>query len=76
MKYVIDRFEENYVILENIETKEKKEILKICLPPYIEEGSILIRTEEGYILDEETTNQRRQEILEKFNRLKNTFYDN
>ena len=35
MKYAVDRIEDNIVVLENIETKEKKKVKKDLLPNVI-----------------------------------------
>ena len=40
-KWAIDRIEELYVILENINTKEKKEVNIELLPSDIKDGSIV-----------------------------------
>ena len=70
MKFVIDRFEGEYAILENIDTQEMKEVLKEDLPFPIYEGSVLKFDGEKYFFDYNTTNFRRHEILLKFERLK------
>lgn len=72
MKYVIDRFEEQYAILENIESKEIKVVTRYCLPTTSLEGTVLYFDGKQYSIDEETTNKRKEEILLKFQRLKNT----
>lgn len=71
MKWIIDRFEENIVILENEETKQKKEVEKSILPLEIKEGSILIEHNHTYFLDVDSERKKRKEIEEKFKRLRN-----
>lgn len=71
MKYVVDRFEGCYAILENMDTKEMKDVLRCLLPSSIYEGSILDFDGEKYFINEGATNDRRKEILSKFERLKN-----
>ena len=70
MKYVIDRIEGEIAILENLDTKEKKEENISHLPKEIKEGSILIFSNDEYKLNLELEKERRKSILEKFNRLK------
>lgn len=71
--FAIDRIEEGIVILENIDTKEKKEVDRVKLPDNIKEGSIVNFINDCYILDWNVEEKRRQEILEKFLKLrKNT----
>ncbi len=70
MKYAIDKIEENIAILEDINTKEKKEINIANLPKDIKEGSILVFKDNKYILDKKEEEKRRKIILEKFNKLK------
>ena len=71
MKYVIDRFEENYAILENMETQEMTEVLKELIPIHAREGSVLVLKEQQYFYDRKETRKRKKNILEKFERLKN-----
>lgn len=70
MKYAIDRIEENIVILEDIISKEKKEVNIDKLPNNIQEGNIVICDDDKYILDEQEENIRRKRIMDKFNKLK------
>lgn len=69
MKYAVDRIIDNIAVLENIETKEIKEVELSILPENIKEGNI-VKEETTYILDKEEENIRRQRIAEKLNRLK------
>ena len=66
MKFSIDRIENEVVVVENIETKEIKEIHKNLLPSSIHEGTILVFVDNYYIEEE----KRLTRIKEKFNRLK------
>lgn len=70
MKYAIDRIEEDIVILEDIISKEKKEVNINKLPNNIQEGNIVICEDDKYILDEQEENIRRKRIMDKFNKLK------
>ena len=68
--FSIDRIEDNLVILENIETKEKIEEERELLPINIHEGSIIKIYNNSYILDENIESKRRNEILERFKNLR------
>lgn len=68
MKYSIDRIEDNIAMIQNIETGEKIEINIELLPENIKEGTIL-KKEEKYTIDEETTNDRKESIQNRFNQL-------
>ncbi len=70
MKYAIDRIEENIVILEDINTKEKIEVEKEVLPLSIKDGTILIYENNEYKLDLNEEELRRKKIQERFNRLR------
>lgn len=69
MKYSVDRIENEIAILENLETKEIKEINKNLLPSPIHEGAILTLVDNQYKLDEEEQN-RLTSLKEKFNKLR------
>lgn len=71
MKWAIDRIINDIVIIENIETLEKKEVSIELLPTSIHEGTILIYENEKYKLNESLEEQRRRIIEEKFKKLRN-----
>ena len=70
IKYIVDRIEEDIVILEKYPTKEMIEIDKKILSSDIHEGSIIIYDRSRYYLDNDEEKKRRQEILERFMRLR------
>lgn len=70
MKYSVDRIENDIAILEDITTKEKKEVKLRLLPKNIVDGSILIYSNKKYTLDEKEEIDRRNNLREKFNALK------
>lgn len=70
MKWTIDRLEENYAILENNLTKELKEVPRTALPDEIHDGTLLIQINNTYTLDLTEEERLRQEILEKFQKLR------
>lgn len=68
MKYIIDRFEGDYAILEGPD-RETKQVRKTDLDQEAREGS-LVREEDGhYILDKDGTEERRKKIQDKFDSL-------
>ncbi len=70
MKYSVDRIENGIAILEDITTKEKKEVKLKLLPKNIVDGSILAYRNKKYTLDESEELHRRNSLREKFNALK------
>lgn len=69
---VIDRFEEAFAVLEDIQTRQQEEFLKSELPPEAREGDVLeIDEADGSLrISEAETAARYKRIREKFNRLK------
>lgn len=70
MKYAVDRIEENIVVLEKLDDKTMIELKKEELPKEIKDGTILVFKDNKYELDLEEEKNKRQSILERFNRLK------
>ena len=66
----IDRIEENIAILENKTTQELKEVDITLLPNNIKEGSIVSYENNIYTLELSKEEKIRQEILERFQRLR------
>lgn len=69
MKFAVDRIEEKYAILENIETGEKREELLTFLP-IVKEKDILIFEDNLYKKDDAKRQRRMEEIREKLEKLK------
>lgn len=69
MKFAVDRIEGEYVILENIETGEKREELLTFLP-IVKEKDILIFEDNLYKKDDAKRQRRMEEIREKLEKLK------
>ena len=70
MKWVVDRFEDDIVIIINDETEETKELNKKDLPASIHEGSILNYINNEYIEDTKEEENRRKSIQDRLNKLK------
>lgn len=67
MKYIIDRFEGDFAILE-LESSFMQ-VLKNMLPENSKEGDLLEQTETGWKLCPEETNSRKQELAERRRRM-------
>lgn len=70
MRFVVDRIEEEIVILESLETKDIIEAEKDALPKEVHEGSVLVYENEEFKMDEETENKRREDLMRRLERLK------
>lgn len=68
MKIVIDRFEGNYAVCE---TEEKKfiDIPKADIPEGAKEGDILMKTDKGYSIEKNETEEKRKAIKNRMNSL-------
>ena len=62
MKYAIDKIEDDIIVLENLDTKELKEVSS---------SQILGEPHEGAIVLEQEENKKRKMLKEKLERLKN-----
>ncbi|HIT71407.1 MAG TPA: DUF3006 domain-containing protein [Candidatus Scatovivens faecipullorum] len=62
ISYSIDRFEGEYAICENRETKEFINIKKDLLPKNCKSGDIITLKNGEYVLDVETTQKEKDEI--------------
>ena len=68
MKYAVDKIEDNIALLENLETKEKKEIDISNMK--IKEGDILVYIDGVYVVDIKERENRLKKLREKLDRLK------
>lgn len=71
MKFVVDRIIDDIVVLEEISTKEKREINLNLLPIDVSDGNVLKYENDCYILDSDCEGERRKLLREKLNKLKN-----
>ncbi|MCL1882172.1 MAG: DUF3006 domain-containing protein [Defluviitaleaceae bacterium] len=69
-KWVIDRIEEEWAVLENTETLESISIPLTSLPKKICEGGTLIKINSKWYLNEAETAARKTRINDRFERLK------
>ena len=68
-EFTVDRFEENYVVLENRKTNGFINVNKNELPEDIDEGDILDRINGKYIIDRAKTEEVSNRISDKMNNL-------
>ena len=68
-EFTVDRFEENYVVLENRKTNEFINVNKNELPEDIDEGDILDKINGKYIIDRNKTEEVSNRISDKMNNL-------
>lgn len=68
--WAVDQIENTTAIIENITTKEKKEVNIQLLPQNIKEGSLISYKNKNYKLELTQEKQRRIDILEKFQKLR------
>jgi len=66
-KFIVDRFEENYAVLEN-EMGKTVDVLRNEIPD-AKEGDIIILRKGKYIIDTEETSRRKKIIAEKLRKL-------
>lgn len=71
MEYIIDRFEENFAVCQNISDERIKNVERKLIPKEAREGDIIVFSDEKYFLDIEKTEKRKKIIEEKFNSLWN-----
>ena len=70
MKYVVDRIEEDKVVLEDLSTKKQIIIKLKDLDFKVREGNILSKEDDKYILDLNTEKLRREKLRNRFNKIK------
>ena len=70
MKYVIDRIEEDKIVLEDLSTRETKVIKLNELDFKVREGNIISYEDNKYTLDLNTEKLRREKLRNRFNKIK------
>lgn len=71
MKYVVERIENDILVLENIDNGEIIEVYKKNIPLEVCEGNIISYSKEmGYLQDIEAEDNRRKNLRERLERLK------
>ena len=67
--YAVDRIEGSTVICECLQTGKSITIDRKHLPFKVKEGDILRKNDEGFVLDEAQTQQRKKRLTARMNRL-------
>jgi len=70
MRFIIDRFEEGFALLENPETLEISEYPRAKLPKGAKEGDVLTESDGILRLDSAETESRAARIRERFRKIK------
>ncbi|MEI6131825.1 MAG: DUF3006 domain-containing protein [Bacillota bacterium] len=65
MRFIIDRFEGNFAILQNSETSEMSEIEKTALPDEVKEGDALLFEGGLFTVDSDEIMRRTKRIIDK-----------
>ena len=60
---IIDRFEEEFAVVENTDTEEMTLIKKALIEESASEGDVIVLSDEIYRVDAEATKKRRAEVL-------------
>ncbi len=68
-KYAVDRLEEGFAILENIDTGEIK-MVELLLLPVVKEKDMLVYKDGFYMIDDEERRKRLEIIRERLEKLK------
>lgn len=75
MKYLIDRLEEGFAVLQN-EDGSFVSVESSLIPSNAKEGDVLIFTSNSYFVDKEETKIRKNNFFQKFSSLKTKKTDN
>lgn len=70
MKYAVDKIIDEIAVIEDMETREMKEVNLELLPEEIQEGNILVYQDNEYSIDRQYEATRRQTLEEKLEELK------
>ena len=70
MSWIIDRFEGDFAVLENVDSQNILEVRRSELPRGVKEGQVIRIVDGRYFIDLQGTAKRRERIKEKFERLK------
>ena len=62
MKYAVDKIIDEIAVIEDMETREMKEVNLELLPEEIQEGNILVYQDNEYFIDRQYEATRRQTL--------------
>ena len=71
MKYAVDKIEDDLVVCEELTTGEKITLNKNEIKGDVQEGTIIIKSDSSYEVNNQEEENRRKLLQEKLNRLKN-----
>ena len=71
MKYAVDKIEDDLVVCEELTTGEKITLNKNEIKVDVHEGTIIIKSDSSYEVNNQEEENRRKLLQEKLNRLKN-----
>lgn len=71
MKYAVDKIEDDLVVCEELTTGEKITLNKNEIKGDVHEGTIIIKSDFSYEVNNQEEENRRKLLQEKLNRLKN-----
>lgn len=71
MKYAVDKIEDDLVVCEELTTGEKITLNKNEIKGDVHEGTIIIKSDPSYEVNNQEEENRRKLLQEKLNRLKN-----
>jgi len=69
MTYIIDRIEDGIAVLECQATKEIIELPRKALPRGAREGQMLLKEEDGFVIDKAGTQKRKDEMRARLDRI-------
>lgn len=69
MKYIIDRFEGNYAVLEDEDRKDKIVLINL-LPKGVKEGYVIELMDNNYVIDFEETELRQKKFQNRMKKFK------
>jgi hypothetical protein len=69
MVYAIDRIDNGIAVCESLDSGEKLEVESRLLPAGAREGDVIRRSGDVFVVDVEFTEQRKQEMTERMERL-------
>ena len=69
VRWVVDRFEGEFAVCQQTQTKEMRDVLRTELPEGAREGSVLRREKARWVLDEEEAQARSERIRKKMDGL-------
>ncbi len=67
-KFIVDRFEQDFAVVER-ENGDMIDISMMYLPESVKEGDVILLTDNGYVIDEKMTAERRESNTERLRKM-------